>query len=442
MHFSRFFGAGALLALVGCSSSNGGVAPELAPDGAIPSDGAGGDSPPSVPPAAIGGACTGPEACASGECSSAWPEGYCTKSSCTTGSCGEGAECYELEGGKRCLAACGDEHPCRAGYACSDTGACVPSCSDTSCGDGKHCEVASGRCLRDEEGPSTGPIPSCDDVSEKDCTGTPAECGWPLVAFDRKGRGWDNYPINGETETNQYRSWSRHDLQLLLKWSAAYVECRAKTWKTGTGGDMALGDMSEQNGAIPGTSIGSPGHPAGTHVNGYDTDIGYFQKDTKNNQLRPICPHNKPDGTDAYHCTGAPDHLDVWRSALVLGALFTSDRVRVIGCDGKVGPLVLAALPKLCAEGFLPAQSCKVAKSKLAFEVTDGGAGWFAFHHHHFHISLKSVPTPTGWSSGEWWPTESYGPPSLDPFGRPLPMASFDLFREQHIPGEAFILGE
>ncbi len=102
-------------------------------------------------------------------------------------------------------------------------------------------------------------------------------------------------------------------------------------------------------------------------------------------------------GTDAYHCVATPDKLDLWRDALFLGTLFTSEIVRVIGVDGKVGPLVEQTMPALCATGWVPQRSCDVLDGKyysvknygLAYEETDGGAGWYYFHHHHQHVSAN-----------------------------------------------------
>ena len=74
----------------------------------------------------------------------------------------------------------------------------------------------------------------------------------------------------------------------------------------------------------------------------------------------------------------------------MLGALLTSDRIRVIGLDGKAGALVEQAMQVLCDGGFLPTKSCN-NMYKLAFEVTDEGLGWYHFHHHHFHVSLNNV---------------------------------------------------
>ncbi|MFO0640394.1 MAG: hypothetical protein U0183_14340 [Polyangiaceae bacterium] len=223
----------------------------------------------------------------------------------------------------------------------------------------------------------------------RDCTDGAAECG-KIVPFEPvTGPGYDNYPLNGETTQNQYRSFARKDLVMLVKWVTAFVACKAKPG-TGNGAPLGLGDMSEANGAIPGTSVGSPGHPQGTHTNGNDMDIAYYQARGTNNNLRPVCPYLEG-GRDAYHCVGAPDNLDVHKTALALGAFYESARVRIIGVDGQVGPLVQAELAKICAEGTLSTQACSRAKSGITFETTDQGRGWYLFHHHHFHVSLKAA---------------------------------------------------
>ena len=140
-------------------------------------------------------------------------------------------------------------------------------------------------------------------------------------------------------------------------------------------------------GAIPGTSIGSPGHPQGTHVNGYDMDIGYYQQGTADNKLRPVCEHVQG-GADQYHCVGEPDLLDVWRTSLVLGLMHDTPQLRVIGVDGRIGPLVDSAMEQLCDAGWLAGNAC--TRPRIVYEETNTGMGWFGFHHHHFHVSLMS----------------------------------------------------
>lgn len=412
----------------GGSSGGGGTAGAGASSG---SGGGGGSTTP--PPGDPGAPCQ-----ADGDCkgtnpkclteAAGWPNGYCTDSGCTSGGCPTGSECFQTTSNNNyCLVTCTDKSQCPSGYACHSAGACVPACTGAadcdagevcnqqtglcedapcttgSCPSGLTCDTGSGKCVPDTgSGPPPGPGPDCTaQLPERDCKGTAAYCG-ELSSFEPKlGPGYDDYPINGETASNQYRSYARRDMQMLIKWAAAYVDCKAKGWNTGNGGAIGLGDMSEKDGSIPGTSIGQPGHPKGTHVNGYDMDIAYYQAGTPNNYLRSVCEH-KIDGKDQYHCVKPPHLLDLWRTTMFLGALFTSQTVRVIGVDGQVGPLVESAMPSLCATGWLPQYSCdamvgKYASQKqygLVFETTNTGQGWYQFHHHHLHISLNGkVPS-------------------------------------------------
>jgi hypothetical protein len=394
----------------------------------------------------VGGPCKKSADCAGGEgkgClpatyldgSAGWPGGYCTVFGCETGSCPEGSECFQMSDGAGgvetlCLAACTKKADCNAGYACPEFGACVPACtSDADCGDGEECtpdgtcetkpctagscgagyKCESGTCVPDVSGgPGPGPGPDCPGLPAKDCEGTAAFCG-EVIAFEPlTGPGYDNYPLNGECSPcpagqgcdgnwsctasgklkSQYRSYARRDLVMLVKWATAFVACKAASWAGGNGAPLGLGDMSEANGAIPGTSIGEPGHPKGTHEMGFDIDIAYYQNAGTDNHLRPICEHTEG-GQEVYHCVKAPTILDLWRHTLFTGALLTSTRVRVIGADGKVGPLVEAAMPTLCASGWLPQTACDKVAYKLAYEETDTGMGWFYFHHHHTHVSLS-----------------------------------------------------
>lgn len=264
----------------------------------------------------------------------------------------------------------------------------------------------------------------------RDCVGTAAHC-MELISFEPKlGPGYEDYPLNGETSANQYRSFARRDLVMLVQYAAAYVECRGKSFTPGNGKPLGLGDMSERDGSIPGTSVGSPGHPAGTHTNGNDMDIGYYQT-VVDNRLRPICPHTTG-GAEQYHCTGAPTVLDVKRTAMFLGAFLTSPLVRVIGVDGQVGPLVVSELQRQCDAGLLPKSSCD-RKGFLTYEVTDEGRGWFTFHHHHFHVSLKRV---TGSTAGV---LPLAGELRLDEGGLGLEL---DRLREARVPGLVRTLDE
>jgi len=231
----------------------------------------------------------------------------------------------------------------------------------------------------------------------KECAGS--DC-LALTTFEPRVTDWyEDYPENGETWQNQYRSHLRVELAALVSQATARTHCKTQAWETGNGAPLGMGDASESNGAIPGTSIGVPAHPAGSHLNGRDIDIAYYQIAQPDNRLRPVCPHHTW-GDDESHCTATPTTLDVWRTAYFIGTLLESSRVRVIGVDGKVGPYVDAAMQSLCDAGWLDDASC--GDARLVYESTNLGNGWFYHHHHHLHLSLKSgapghlVAAPSG----------------------------------------------
>jgi hypothetical protein len=264
-------------------------------------------------------------------------------------------------------------------------------CTPGSCPAGQQC--VDGKCLLDVgPGPGPGPGPDCPNLPPLQCTGTAAHCG-EIVPFDPDdGDGYEDYPLNGETWQNQYRSYLRRDTMMMIKYATAKVACKAASWKAGNGGPLGLGDMSEKDGKIPGTSVGQPGHPAGTHTNGFDIDVGYYQVNTVDNHLRAICDHYQ-NGKDVYHCVSTPDTLDVWRSALFLGFTYEHPSLRVTGVDGKAGALIQSAINTLCKDGWLTQYTC--SHVKLAYEETDKGMGWYRFHHHHMHVSFSKPSYPS-----------------------------------------------
>jgi len=365
-------------------------------------------------------------------------QGYCMIADCTAGSCPSGARCESIfvGGGTACVGACDSAADCQPGYGCFQPGMCwpscashpcalgfacdaaedicVPACQTSGCPSGLHCwpdgtcgappctpgsctsgyvcDTASGHCIPDlAGGPGPGPGPSCPSVPSPDCTEGAAVCGALTLFEPLLGPGWENYPINGETPTNLYRSYAREDLQRLIKWATGMVDCKAASWGGGNGAPLGLGDMSEADGAIPGTSVGFPGHPPGTHTNGFDMDIAYYQQAGPNNHLRPVCPHTI-NGQTQYRCVAPPDNFDLWRSAYFIGLLTSHPRTRVVGVDGQIGPLVAQAIEVLCAQGWLSgAGTC--AGHKIAWEATPGNLGWYHHHHHHLHVSITATPS-------------------------------------------------
>jgi len=367
--------------------------------------GGGGTSP-------IGGACTADSDCADqgAQCATGMPGGYCTVFSCNQ-NCPTGSTCYQIDqqGGTACLADCTTRGDCRVpDYACHSPGACLTACDAnscpagevcgpdglctaqdctmTGCPSGMLCDSNSGDCVVDLGTPPSGPMPSCGSVPDWRCTGGSAHCS-QLVPFEpENGPGYTNYPLNGESQTNQYRSYVRRDVRQLVIHATGMVDCLSQNWTVGNGHPLGLGDMSEANGAIPGTSIGQPGHPMNTHEDGQDMDIAYYQLTGSNNHLRAVCSHHT-NGQDQYHCVGPPTNLDVWRSALFIGMLHVTSGVRVIGVDGQVGPLLESAISQLCSGGWLNTSACQ--SNQMTYEVTDTNRGWFRFHHHHLHLSVS-----------------------------------------------------
>jgi len=187
--------------------------------------------------------------------------------------------------------------------------------------------------------PGDAPGPACEDLPALHCIGSAEYCSERVPFSPDSGPGYLNQPLNGETWENQYRSHIRRDLGQLVKYATAKVACKTVDWDYGNRGPLGLADMSEADGSIPGTSIGYPGHPPGSHEDGRDIDMAYYQVYAADNLVRVVGTHYEG-YFDAYHLTGSPQLLDVWRTALCIAYLSEHPRVRVIGVDGKLGPIL------------------------------------------------------------------------------------------------------
>ncbi len=137
---------------------------------------------------------------------------------------------------------------------------------------------------------------------------------------------------------------------------------------------LGLLDMSERDGATPGFAQGQLRHPEGTHENGNDMDIAYYQTG-EDNAGRPVCVN------DNYFCTQEPNILDAERSAYFMAQLFESEHVRVIGVDTLIAPMLQDAADVLLDEGMITAEQHQGFYYSMAY-----GDGW-PFHHHHMHFS-------------------------------------------------------
>ena len=339
-------------------------------------------------------------------CELDFPEKYLTdtySTGCPPNSSPSGQGCYCDDGytlnasADGCVQVCSVNEDCMEdGTACIGGTCVVPPCSPDSCAEGLLCGN-DGNCRADPNLLPPAPKMDCPVLSNEecfedntccipawDCAGM--DCG-TLMPFDPEfGHGYWNYPLNGETRQDQYRSYVRKDVWNLIKYASAAVACMSQTWEFGNGHLLGLGDMSEANGDIPGTREGQPGHPEGTHVNGHDMDIAYYQLTGDDNHLRAVCEHYQG-GQDAYHCTSEPVNFDLWRTALFLAKMHDNPRLRVIGVDGKLGVQITTAISQMCSAGWIQGEAC--TNPKVTYETTDNGYGWYHFHHHHFHISVS-----------------------------------------------------
>lgn len=225
---------------------------------------------------------------------------------------------------------------------------------------------------------STAPTFAQDcNLPPRDCTGQTCDDIVPLQPT--KGAGYDSYAWPADDH------YARRDLLMLLQHAAALVECRAKDWTPGNRAPIGLGDMSRRDGVQP------PGHPGTTHTGGRDMDIAYYQLTGSDNKLRAVCPSKNA------HCVAKPNNLDVRRTALFIGTLLGSNRVRVVGSDPEIGPVLLQEMQKMCDAQTIPKVACDRAVGNVPdrtrrFSYSTGY--WLVNHHHHMHVSLFKSAAP------------------------------------------------
>lgn len=219
------------------------------------------------------------------------------------------------------------------------------------------------------------------------CTGT-STCNLPPASCAQGCTNLSYFsPTNGTgynvTHGTRY-SWAKRSTMIYIKYAAASVDCVYPNTPA-----LGLGDMSMQNGGTPADTSGRLRHPQNTHVNGNDVDIAYYQINQANNNLRAVCDHYT-NGQDQYHCTKTPHILEPNRSAFFIAKLLESNAVRVIGVDGKIGPMISTAMQKLYQNGLISKTILdRFNQGTVTWEETDKGRGWYRFHHHHLHVSFR-----------------------------------------------------
>ncbi len=137
---------------------------------------------------------------------------------------------------------------------------------------------------------------------------------------------------------------------------------------------LSLMDLSERGGETPGAMVGQLRHPEGTHINGNDADIAYYQTGA-DNEGRAVCAN------DGYFCTSTPNILDATRTAFFMIRLMDSPHLRVIGVDTMIATELMSAANALRSQGVVTQSEVTRLDNYMAW-----GEGW-PFHHHHMHFS-------------------------------------------------------
>ncbi|MCC7539391.1 MAG: hypothetical protein IT379_24415 [Deltaproteobacteria bacterium] len=148
---------------------------------------------------------------------------------------------------------------------------------------------------------------------------------------------------------------------------------------------LGLIDMCQRDAITPGYDVDDPRHPESTHDQGGNIDIAYYQTGP-DNHARVICDAAEGSVTADYFCasSAASTHtVDLPRTVYFIAALTRSPRVRVIGVDRVIGPLLEAEAARMRDAGTITSAEHDAVVNSLAY-----GSGW-PFHHHHLHLSLE-----------------------------------------------------
>ncbi len=207
----------------------------------------------------------------------------------------------------------------------------------------------------------------------------------------------DPYVPDGYTlESYSSYRWLRRELIMLVRHAIHEVQRKYR-------GTTALGllDMGDKYAITPGFDVGDPRHPESTHDQGGNIDIAYYQTDGENDGAI-VCGPNENTNNDGYFCTSTNGHIvDLPRTAYFMAILAQHPRLRVIGVDQLLAPLIEAAAKKLRDDGDITAKMYTDLTGSLAY-----GDGW-PFHHHHMHVSMR------------WWGDDAPQPNALMAYPEP-----------------------
>jgi hypothetical protein len=178
--------------------------------------------------------------------------------------------------------------------------------------------------------------------------------------------------------------WVRLELLMLVRHALRQTQLRFQDTRP-----LGVGDICQRDTITPGFDIGAPRHPATSHDQGGNIDLAYFntlaaQGTIPFSQVRIVCDANGA-SNDGFFCNpgAASTHVvDLPRQVYFMAQLFASPRLRVIGVDQVIGPLLRAEADAQLAAGAITQAQRDAFYNKLGF-----GQGWeftFAF----IHVSL------------------------------------------------------
>jgi hypothetical protein len=202
--------------------------------------------------------------------------------------------------------------------------------------------------------------------------------------------------------------WLRRETIMLVRYAIRSVQQKFAGTKP-----LGLIDMCQRDGITPGYDINDPRHPESTHDQGGNIDIAYYTTLASSgtlayNEARIICDANEGNHNGSFcNPSAAQTHVvDLPRQVYFMAKLFESPRLRVIGVDQVIAPLLQQEAARQFQAGDITQAQRDAFSSKMAY-----GSGW-PFHHHHIHLSMK------------WWGTAKPG-------AEPLEGCGFDLVRHR-----------
>jgi len=185
---------------------------------------------------------------------------------------------------------------------------------------------------------------------------------------------------------SNYR-WLRRETMMLVRYAIHETQLQFPGTKP-----LGLIDMCQRDGITPGYDVEDPRHPESTHDQGGNIDIAYYTTLASNgslayNEARIICDASEGNDNGSFcNASAATTHVvDLPRQVYFMAKLFESPRIRVIGADQVIAPLLVAEADRQLQMGIIT----QAQRNKFTTSMASGG-GW-PFHHHHIHVSL------------DWW---------------------------------------